>query len=151
MKKLTWMFLMLAGNVFAAGPYDGVYQYGLSSSFYSVHQNGSQLLVISLSQLPVSGGIQITVGPNTIVPTILSGWDYALGAVNGTRARISGTNLYGACVTTTDVAFENGVATATFVSASNTAFGTQQGVNCAQLLRDAANSVGGTITLRRIF
>lgn len=151
MRNLLCLLLLLSPAVFAAGAYDGVYQYGLSPAYYSVHQNGNQLLVVSLGQLPVSGGIQITVGPNTISPTILANWDYALGVVNGTRARISGVTLYSSCVSTSDVAFENGVATVTFVSATNTAFGTAQGVNCAQLLGGAAASLGGTITLRRIF
>lgn len=155
MKKLLLKSAMLsavmAGQVLAAGPYDGVYQYGLSPSYYSVHQNGNTLLVVSLGLLPTNGTVAITVGPYSIAPTTLGDWDYAMGAIVGNKARVSGTDLYGTCITVTDVTFENGGATGTFVSASNTVFGTQQGVNCSQLLGGAAASVGGSITLRKIF
>jgi hypothetical protein len=142
---------MLAGQVYASGPYDGVYQYGLSPVYYSVHQNGNTLLVVSLGLLSTDGTIEITVGPHTIAPTMLGDWDYAMGTVTGNRARISGTDLYGSCITVNDVVIENGTVTATFVSSTNTAFGTAQGVNCAQLIGGAAASLGGSITLRKIF
>jgi hypothetical protein len=135
----------------AAGPYDGVYQYGLSPAYYSVHQNGNTLLVVSLGQIANTGSVSISAGPYNITPGTIGDWDYALGGINGNAARISGLDLYGTCRTTTDVTFENGTATATFVSAVNTPFGTAQGINCQQLLGSAAASVGGTITLRKIF
>jgi hypothetical protein len=154
MKKLSWTILAVAActaNVEAAGDYDGVYQYGLSPVYYSVHQNGNTLLVVSLGQLPTNGSVQVTVGPYAIAPTTLGDWDYAIGTISGNKARISGMDLYGSCITVSDVTFESGNAIGTFVSATNTAFGTQQGVNCSKLLGDAAASVGGSITLRRIF
>lgn len=142
---------LLTSQAYAAGPYDGVYQYGLSPAYYSVHQSGNTLLVVSLGQIANTGNVEITVGPYKVAPTVIGDWDYAMGVVNGTMARISGVDLYGACRTTTDVAFENGVATATFVSSTNTPLGTAQGINCQQFLGSTAASVGGTITLRKIF
>lgn len=140
----------LAAPAFASGPYDGVYQYGLSPVYYSVHQNGSTLLVVSLGLIPTSG-IEVTVGPYTIEPTMMGDWDYAMGTVNGNSARISGVDLYGSCVTVNDITIDGGTVTATFVSSTNTAFGTAQGVNCAALIGGAAASLGGSITLRKIF
>jgi hypothetical protein len=135
----------------AAGPYDGVYQYGLSPVYYSIHQNGNQLLAVTLGILPTNGTVEVTVGSYSIAPTSLGNWDYATGVINGGVARVTGIGLYGACVSTSDVAFSNGVATVTFVSAVNTPFGTTQGVNCAKLISDSAASLGGSITLRKIF
>jgi len=59
-------------------------------------------------------------------------------------------DLYGPCITTSDVVIEGGIVTATLVSATTTAFGAAQGVNCARLIGDAAAATG-PITLRKIF
>lgn len=155
MKRSISTALALAASIsaqaFAGGPYDGVYQYGLSPAYYSVHQSGNVLLVVSLGQIANAGNVQITVGPYSVTPPVIGDWDYAMGVISGDTARISGTDLYGACRSTTDITFENGTATATFVSATNTPLGTAQGINCASLLGDAAASVGGTIMVRKIF
>lgn len=151
MKLLLASLLCLpALPAFAAGPYDGVYQYGLSPVYYSVHQNGNTLLVVSLGQLAVKD-IEITIGSFRVRPSTLGDWDYAIGTVNGNKARISGADLYGSCVSTTDVTVDGGTATATLVSIANTSFGTSQGVDCQQLYRDLSAIGATTITLRKIF
>lgn len=151
MKLLLAPLLCLSAlPAFAAGPYDGVYQYGLSPAFYSVHQNGNTLLVVSLTQLSLSG-VEISLGNYRVSPSALGNWEYSIGTINGNRARISGTGLYGACQSTTDVTIDDGTVTATLVSAVNTPFGTSQSVNCQQLFRDLEAIGATTITLRRIF
>jgi hypothetical protein len=153
MKKtcLVALLALSANTTVAAGSYDGIYQFGLSPAYFSVHQNGNSMIVASMAFTPMTD-VVFRVGSNQVAPTQIGTWDYASGAISGNKARISGIGLFGACVTTTDITFDaSGGATATLVSYANTAFGTQQGVNCPAIYRDAVDAIGGTITLRKIF
>jgi hypothetical protein len=141
----------LTSPAFAAGPYDGVYQYGLNPAYYSVHQSGNQMIVASLGFVAMNG-VGFTFGNYQVVPNQIGYWEYSSGTVTGNKARIAGTGIFGSCVSTSDVTFESsGNATVTLVSYANTSFGTSQGVNCASLFRDLTTEVGTTITLRKIF
>ncbi len=142
-----------ANNVLAAGAYDGVYQYGLSPAYYSVHQNGNQLILVALGSLSVTGNIPITIaGTYTVRPPTIEYWGYSMGTILGNTARISGVALFGACQSTVDVTFDNsGGAAVTLVSYVNTAFGSSQGVNCLSVMQSVASTTGTTISLRRIF
>lgn len=115
-----------------------------------MHQNGNTLLVVSLGQLTVSN-VDVTLGTYRVRPNVLGNWDYSIGTITGNKARISGNTLYGSCVSTTDITIDGGTATATLVSIANAPFGTNQGVNCQQLMRDLEAIGGTTITLRKIF
>jgi hypothetical protein len=152
MKNLLGLLLLLSPAVFAAGTYDGIYQYGLSPAYYSVHQNGNQMIVASMGFTSINSDVVFRFGSYEVTPASIGTWDYASGTITGNKARISGISLFGSCVATTDITFEtSGNVTATLVSYANTAFGTSEGVNCAALYRDAVAAIGGTITLRRIF
>lgn len=153
MKKLLGLALALVGaSAMANGPYDGVYQYGLSPVFYSVHQSGSTLLVASMGSLPLSG-VQIGLGAGfTVVPSSIQHWTYSIGSINGNTARVTGLANFGACSTTTDVTFDGqGNAYGTFVNSVTTLFGSQQGVNCPAFFQAALAVTGPTITLHKIF
>jgi hypothetical protein len=154
MKAIAALVLLTAhaASALAAGPYDGVYQYGLSSTYYSVHQNGNTLLVVSLGSVPANG-IGFSIGSYVVHPNTVDFWAYSIGPLStGSAARVSGIGVWGACDVTTDVSFDGvGNAYATFVAASNTPFGTQQGVNCVSLYQTLVATVGTTLTLRRIF
>jgi hypothetical protein len=153
--KAIAAFVFLAAqaiSAIAAGPYDGVYQYGLSPAYYSVHQNGNTLLVVSLGSVPANG-ISFSTGPYVVRPATVDFWAYSIGAMSSANtARVSGIGIWGACNATTDVSFDGaGNAFATFVSATNTLLGTQQGVNCVGLYQTIVATVGTTLTLRKIF
>lgn len=156
MKRIPLFALLLCAcigqNAKAAGLYDGVYQFGLTPAYYSVHQNGNAILVASFGFTPISPDIVFRFGPYEVSPASIGTWDYSTGSMVGNKARITGVGLFGSCVTTADLTFEaSGTVTATLVSYSNTFFGTSEGVNCNALLQSAVATIGQTITLRKIF
>jgi acyl-homoserine lactone acylase PvdQ len=152
-KTVAALALALPCAALAGGAYDGVYQYGLSPAYYSVHQAGGTLLVVSLGEIPMSG-VQFSVGAGYVMtPNSINYWSYAIGPMtSGNSARITGLSVFGACNVTTDVSIDGtGNAYGTFVNAVNTPFGTQQGVNCAAIFQAAIAATGPTIALRKIF
>jgi hypothetical protein len=135
----------------AAGPYDGVYQYGLSPAYYSVHQSGNTLVVASLGTTALSG-VRISIGGYAVTPPSIDNWSYSIGTISGSSARVVGVGIYGACIATTDVAFDTaGNLSATLVGVTDAPFGNQQGVNCAALYQSITAAVGPTLILRKIF
>ncbi len=152
--RLATLLLLasIANTSVAAGAYDGVYQYGLSPAYYSVHQNGNTLIVASMGFVAIGEDVSFAVGRYTVSPKSIGFWDYSMGTISGNQARVTGASLFGACTATSDVAFDAaGNATITLVAYTNAAFGTSQGVNCALVRQDIVAATGGTITLRRIF
>ncbi len=154
MKKLLTAIAFYAGcaSSIAAGPYDGIYQYGSSPIFISVHQNGNTVVGATMSSTALFG-VNISVGPGfSVAPSSIDNWNYAIGLLNGNAARVTGVGVYGACTVTSDVVFDGvGNLSSTFVGAVNTAFGNQQGVNCAALYQSIIAAIGPTLTLRKIF
>lgn len=150
--KATVLSAALASPAFGAGLYDGIYQYGLTPAYYSVHQNGNAVLIASYGFTTISQDIVFRFGSYEVSPTSIGTWDYSSGSIVGNTVRVTGVGLFGACVATTDVTFDaSGTATATLVSYANTPFGTSEGVNCAALYQSVIAAIGPTITLRKIF
>lgn len=149
---LAAVLSLSVSNVLAAGAYDGIYQYGLNPAYYSVHQNGNTLLIASMGFVSIGEDVRFRIGRQEVAPRSMGFWDYSMGTINGSRARVTGIGLFGACEAITDISFDEfGGVTATLVSYANTALGTSQGVNCATVLQDVIGAVGRTIALRRIF
>jgi hypothetical protein len=152
-KLLTGLACAAFSCAYAGGANDGVYQSTLTGSiFASVHQNGDKLFVATLSTTSLNG-VTFTAGPYTMRPPSIENWTYSFGTVAGNGARVTGLSVYGACSVTSDISFDgSGVASVTFVSVANTAFGNQEGVNCSALYSALIASLGTpTQTLRKVF
>ena len=144
--------LLIATTAFAAGPYDGVYQRGLSPSYTSVHQSGNTLLAIGLDTLPASGISVPTVTGQSIQLASMDFWAYSIGTIAGNVAQMSGTTAFGGCVGSGTVVFDGaGNATSTLMSLTNTPSGASQGLNCAALLQVLISTGANVSQLRKIF
>lgn len=143
---------LTCASSFAAGPYDGIYQYGSLPVFASVHQNGNTMLMATMGTTPISN-VNFAMGPGFAVrPSSIDNWTYAIGSINGNATRITGVAVFGACTVTTDLSFDGaGFLTSNFVSVENTAFANQQGVNCVTLYQTIAATIGTTLVMRKIF
>jgi hypothetical protein len=151
-KLLAAAAFAICGTAFAAGPFDGVYQLTGAPAFYSVHQNGNILLIVSLSSVPASGITFGLTGGYSVRPPTVEAWSIAAGVISGNTARVTGTGPYGSCTTTSDAVFDDaGNVAVTFVATAQTALANQQAINCSAVLQAALAVVGPTLTLRKIF
>lgn len=152
MRKLVAAALLsLASIAHAAGVYDGIYQHS-SGAYYSVHQNGNTLLVVSMASIAANGTGFTLPGGYIVRPPTIEAWNYSMGTISGAVARVTGTGPFGTCTTTSDAQFDGaGTVYVTFVSTTNSALANAQGINCQTVLATTLGITGYTLTLRRIF
>lgn len=124
---------LFADTAFAAGLYDAIYQLPGTQEFYSVHQSGNSLIVGNFItqqgfqvNAPLSNGQQFT------TPR-LDYWNLFSGPLNGATASLQGEAVFGACYITETVTFSPSGAAAVINSATNTAAGNAQGIDCPGL------------------
>lgn len=136
----------MCGGASANGTYDGVYSSPVSSSnYFSVHQSGNSLIVASFDTMPASG-INVTAAGSVYAPTRYDFWDLYNGTINGNTATLSGQALYGACTRTVTLVFSSTGFVASQFTASATASGSSQRVNCNALIPAA-----GTLSFSKVF
>jgi hypothetical protein len=155
-RRLIASLAFAASSAFAAGPYDGVYAFTSvnSSTLLSVHQNGSTLLVVTLSQRANTLGSLYPVAPRfTVVPTVNQVWEYAIGTLNGQEATVNNPGaFYGACSVDMRVNFNGlGGMTLTPLAGTTTAVGTANGVSCNAALTSAFGNPGTSFSLVKAF
>lgn len=133
LKKIAALAAMLvAGAAQAAGPYDGIYFNPSSSSYFSVHTNGTSMIAVGLSAVPANN-LQFTTALGVVRVNSVATWEVATGSIAGNNAILLGTNLYGACDVTYDIDFVPGAAIVRIAGSIQSAVGRQSGINCAAL------------------
>ena len=117
----------------AAGPYDGIYQLTNTPLYYSVHQNGSAMIIAAYTNTYLSNVPLRLPNAEVIYPTVIDSWELYSGPISGNVASISGMTAYRTCELTGVLTFSSTGATMQVQSVVPTAFGFSQGVNCASL------------------
>jgi hypothetical protein len=128
-KSLIACAALVCSSVFAAGPFDGIYARPGSTSYTSVHTNGSAVVMIGLQTLPTTN-IRFSSLIGSITPTSIGNWDVATGVINGNVINAVGTAVLGACNVAYTVVMSGSSAEVTLTGVSNTLIGNQSGVNC---------------------
>ena len=133
--------LCLAGHAIAAGPFDGIYQLAGTEEFYSVHQNGSRMIVgnFIVGRFPIA---MLLTNGQQFNATRLDYWNLFSGPISGSVAQLQGEAVFGACFLSATANFTQAGATVTVNSVSQTLAGSGQGTNCAAVLPPAGLSFG---------
>ena len=142
MKKLASFLLLIGcalGSAHATGPYDGIYQETNSPVYWSVHQNGTSLIVTLYTNTSLTGQSLTFSTGQTYTPPIFDTWSLISGSINGANATISGMVNFRACTISMNLTFTPasgstaGSAAISLTSVTPTAAATAQGFNCAAL------------------
>lgn len=141
MKQMIAAALLAAsGAAMAAGQFDGVYQSTVNpEQFYSIHQNGSTILLTAYGTLPTDGTIGLTYGTSQFRPPKLYTWEVQTGQIQGSRAIMTGGTLQNACTVTYQLDMSPTTITATLMHAEPRI----ANIPCASLL-PAGTVVSGT-------
>ena len=135
---------LVAGSATGAGVYDGIYQVEGSQEYYSVHQNGSRIVVGAYYVFPRSI-LAISSPLGGFAPPQSNLWDVLGGTFSSANAaQLSGEFGFGECNAVVDVVFDTAKATFTFRSLTNTAAATAQGISCALVLETVKALNGGS-------
>jgi hypothetical protein len=140
-KTLGLGALCLAGPLMAAGPLDGIYQFGDAEDWLSMHQNGNHVVVGSFFN--VAGPSYVTILGKQFQGNKAGIWELLGGdlAANGTSLTVSGESRYGACQATYFIDFSAPQIWVQWVSLTTTPAGAAQGIDCEG--RYAAATVNG--------
>lgn len=153
-RTLAAVVAMALGSAHAAGPYDGIYHLG-GSQWFSVHQNGSQLVIGSFWQLPVlpDRPIDFYLGDGQVMRSVprLDSWDLYGGVINGNVVTVEGENNYGACRAAYTLAFDASGANVTRHAMTQTALGSSRGIDCFLFYQRVVAAFGTTFRIVRIF
>ena len=144
MKKIiAAIAALICGSAIAGGQFDGVYQsVNNPEQFYSIHQNGTTLLLTNYGTMPTDGGIYFRYGTEQFRPPKIYTWDVQTGQLDGNRAVMTGGILQNACTLTYQLELSAERITATYLRAEQRL----GGVSCATLL-----PVGTVESARRMF
>lgn len=142
-KAIAAALLALSGAAMAAGQFDGVYQSTINpEQFYSIHQNGSTVLLTSYGTMPTDGSISITYGASQFRPPKIYTWDVQLGQIQGASAIMTGGTLQNACTVTYKLDMSAESITATLIKAEPRL----ANMPCSSLL-----PAGAVVSARRMF
>lgn len=148
-KRLITALTFVSASALAAGPHDGIYAFNNGSpTLMSVHQSGSTLVLVTLSQRANTLNGSFSVAPSyTVAPAVASIWEYAIGTLIGQEALVENPSAYyGACILATKVKFDGlGGMTLSPVGGKVTAAGTAAGVNCSNVLTTNFGAPGVTV------
>jgi hypothetical protein len=144
MKRLIAAAALLSSAcAMAAGAFDGVYQNTANSEhFYTVHQNGSTMLLGAFGTITTDGNIYLKYGAYQFRPPKLYPWDVQTGQLDGARAIMTGGTMQNACTVTYQLDFGPGTLTATMLRVEQRL----GGVPCAELIPP-----GTVVTAFKIF
>ncbi len=144
---LCSIFACCVCTAFAAGPYDGVYQSNANPQiFYSLHQNGSALLMTTYTGSPTDGTVEFRYGSTSYKPSTVYVWEVQAGQVSGSRAILTGGTLQNACNVTIQLDMTPSEITGVVLSSSPSTSGAAQGVPCTTLI-----PIGFTAKATRMF
>lgn len=146
MKKIILSALLsVCGASFAASPYDGIFQErNQSGSYLSVHTNGNALIG-TLYNIDLLDGAPVSLF-NGLRPRQLNTWNLLQGALSGNVAYVSGEMLLNTCKVGAQISFTGTTALLTIQSATSTAVGQENGVDCFRVF-----PVGGRFTFDKAF
>lgn len=152
-KSLVVFFMSITAfaNTFASGVYDGIYQLGNSPTYWTVQQNGNNLIVGEFTSI-TAAGITLTTTTGVIVrPNNLDTWELRSGTISGNTAQLTGNSTYGACSQTISAVFDNtGTVRSTTMSMTNTVLGTTLGINCNSVMLQIQSTTGLSRTLTKV-
>jgi hypothetical protein len=154
LKRLLGALALCSTSAFAAGQYDGIYHLG-GAQWFSVHQNGGQLIVGSFWQVPVLSDrpIDFFLGDGQIMHNVprLDSWDLHGGPISGNTATVAGENNFGACNAAYHIVFDGTGGNVTRQGMSQTALGNSRGIDCGIYYQRLVNAFGTTFRITRIF
>lgn len=132
MKRLIFsLAAFVCGSAMAAGQFEGLYQSESNpEQFYTLHQNGNQMLLGGFGTVPTDGNIYLRYGADQFRPPKLYIWDVQHGVVEGSTAIMTGGIMQNACTVTYRLEMTGTALTATILRAENRL----GGVNCAAVL-----------------
>jgi len=143
--------LFFAGQVHAAGPLDGIYQYYDWEEWLTIHQTGNHVVVgkfwksTNTSTWNLRNGQKYS-GSYPGYWTLMSG---DLAASNSTSVIIQGESQGGGCISTYRIDFGAPQIWMEWVAESQTPGGTQQGIDCVGNYLLSTNN--GTTTYWKLF
>ena len=150
MRYIFLLFLALCSqSTIAAGPWDGIYKMS-TEQYFSVHQNGSSVIVGLFSTFPPQGAVVNIGGGQRFYPQRSDVWDLFTGEISGSSVELTGEHAYGACFASISVNFYAGGAEATRNYFVNTPAGTAQNVNCSAAF-EAQLNYGRNFTAVKVF
>ncbi len=116
-------------SVFAAGLYDGIYQWSLGN-YLSIHQHGGR--IIATLYFNADGSFTFPSSDGHVLPVPqLDIFDLLNGPITGSIAKMTGTRFHRACNETHDFVFDDsGNITVTKTGVSNTAAADLAGISC---------------------
>ena len=118
--------------VFAAGLYDGIYQWS-PGNYLSIHQHGGRIIATIYFNADGSFTFPSSDGHTLPVPQ-LDIFDLLNGPITGNVAKITGTRFHRACNEAHDFVFDDGGnITVTKTAVSNTAAANLAGISCAAI------------------
>ena len=128
-KSVGLAALCVAGPLMAAGPVDGIYQFGQAEDWLSMHQSGNHVIVGRFFK--VKGTFNVTIMGKQFMGGGGGVWDLLGGdfAANGTTLRVSGESKHGACLTTFLIDFSAPQVWLQWVSDTTTPAGAAQGID----------------------
>lgn len=153
MRSIAVFITLLASavSVFASGIYDGIYQLGSTQTYWTVQQNGNNMIAAEFTTLPSTGISLTTTSGVTVRPNVLDVWELHSGPISGTTAQLTGNSIYGACSQVITAVFDAfGNVRSTISSLTNTTLGTAQGINCNAILLQIQSTTGLTRTLTKV-
>ena len=143
----------ISGSASAASPYDGIWENFNNNSYWVVNTaaNGTDMLMISLVNLPINGvGIYFGNG-QAFQPTSLDVGNISSGTLRGNTFTGSGPIAFRACAGTLSGTFTSTTTVQIHLNTiQQSVAGAAQRINCAQLV-GFSNGVGPTITLNKVF
>ena len=146
-RTLAAALIAAAFTANAAGPYDGVYQSNTNPQlFYSLHQNGSALLMTTYTGIPSDGSIVFRFGSANFAPSTIYTWEVQGGQVVGNRAILTGGSLQNSCNVTIQLDITPSEITGTVLSSLPSTTGVAQGMPCSTLI-----PIGFTAKATRMF
>ena len=125
--------LALSGPVCATGAYDGIYQEPGSPVYWSVHQNGSRLIVTLYTNTALTGQTLSFPSGQMYTPPIFDTWSLLSGSITGANASISGMVNFRACTISVNLSFTNTNAAISLTAVTPTSDATSQGFSCPSL------------------
>jgi hypothetical protein len=142
-KALGVAALFIAGSSMAAGPLDGIYQFGEYEDWWSIHQSGNHVVVGRFFNS--NGGFSTTFNDGRTYKADKAGIWYLLGGdvdANGTSVTVSGESRAGACLVTYRFEFGAPQLWVQWASQTTTPAGKSQGIDCEA--DHTAGTVNGT-------
>ena len=135
------MLAILIKSALAVGPFDGVYKHPtLPNRYASVHQTGTRMIIATFdTSTTLSSGFNVISPIGTFKPNRMDYWELTNGPMTGVNTiRINGETVFGACIQSFDLTFDQNNMTVQQISIDQTPIGLAQNMACSSLLQSGS-------------